>query len=151
MDAIIPTAADRPTVTLMATILGWENSSQRPHTGRQSEVFSTVVQEKLSWHWSVLQFSCWTSLAVGGGWMVVSSCPPLSPPASTSIITVMCCLSAIKYESYCLPLERFGTLDMLLWFDTSVSFPCICMKTSKISKLTWNQTVMKIPGSPLHK
>ena len=89
MEAMIPMAADRPTVALMATILGWENSSQRPHTGRQSEVFSTVVQEKLSWHWSVLQFSCWTSLAAGGGWMVVSSCPPLSAPVSTSIITVI--------------------------------------------------------------
>ena len=97
MEAITPIAADRPRVTLIATTLWWENSSQLPHTGRQSEVFSTVVQEKPFWHWSVLQFSCWTPV---GGWMAVSFRPPLLPP------------------------PKPGTLARLLWFDTSEAFLC---------------------------
>lgn len=109
MEAITPIAADRPRVTLIATTLWWEKSSQLPHTGRQSEVFSTVVQEKPSRHWSVLQFSCWTPV---GGWMAVSFRPPLLPPAKP------------------------GTLDRLhvIWYIRIIS---LYLKTSKICKLTW--------------
>ena len=50
MDAIKPMAADRITTTSMANTTPREYSSQLPHTGRQSEVILTVLQEKPSWH-----------------------------------------------------------------------------------------------------
>ena len=55
MEATTPIAADVMTATSMATTVPWGYCSQRPQTGRQSEVFSTALQEKPSWHWNVLQ------------------------------------------------------------------------------------------------
>ena len=90
MEATKPTAAERMITASMANEMPWGYSFQLPHTGRQSEVFPTVLQEKPSWHWSVLQLTCPASLADGGGWVVVSPSPPLPLPAGnkrwTSII-----------------------------------------------------------------
>ena len=58
IEAIKPMAADRKTSTSMANTTLREYCSHPPHTGRQSEVLLTVVQEKSSWHWSVLQLTC---------------------------------------------------------------------------------------------
>ena len=55
MEAITPMAAEVMTATSMATTVPWGYCAQCPHTGRQSEVFPTALQEKPSWHWSVLQ------------------------------------------------------------------------------------------------
>ena len=81
MEEMKPMAADRITTTSVATTTPRENSSQLPHTGRQSEVFPTILQEKPSWHWSVLQLTCPANPADGGGWVVVSPFPPLPLPA----------------------------------------------------------------------
>jgi len=81
MEEMKPMAADRITTTSMATTTPWENSSQLPHTGRQSEVFPTVLQENPSWHWSVLQLTCPANPTDGGGWVVVSPSPLLPLPA----------------------------------------------------------------------
>jgi len=50
MEAIKPTAADKIIITSIANTTPRGISSQLPHTGRQSEVFLTVLQEKPSWH-----------------------------------------------------------------------------------------------------
>ena len=55
MEAITPIAADRMMATSRATAVLWGYCDQSPHTGRQSEVFSIALQEKPSWHLSVLQ------------------------------------------------------------------------------------------------
>ena len=47
-EAITPMAADRMMATSMATTVPREYCSQRPQTGRQSEVFPIALQEKPS-------------------------------------------------------------------------------------------------------
>ena len=83
MEAMKPTAADKIMTTSIANTTPRGLSSQLPHTGRQSEVFPTVLvlQEKPSWHWSMLQLTCPANLAIGGGWVVVSPSQLLPLPA----------------------------------------------------------------------
>jgi len=50
MEATKPTAADKIMTTSIANTTPRGLSSQLPHTGRQSEVFPIVLQEKPSWH-----------------------------------------------------------------------------------------------------
>ena len=48
MEAITPMAAERMMVTSMTTTVPGGYCAQRPHTGRQSEVFPIAPQEKPS-------------------------------------------------------------------------------------------------------
>lgn len=48
MEATTPIAADVMTATSMATTVPRGYCSQRPQTGRQTDVFSTTLQEKPS-------------------------------------------------------------------------------------------------------
>ena len=65
METTTPATADRTTTTSVATTVSWGYSFQLPHTGRQTEVFPTILQEKSSWHCSVLQLTCSGTRAVG--------------------------------------------------------------------------------------
>ena len=56
------TAEDVMIATFIANKLPLEICDQLPHTGRQSEVFPTTLQEKASWHLIVLQLSGWMLL-----------------------------------------------------------------------------------------
>ena len=80
MEERTPMTVERMMATSMATTVPWGYCAQRPHTGRQSEVFPVALHEKPSWHWSVLQLNNlpW------GGWMLVSPCPPLPLPENRS-------------------------------------------------------------------
>ena len=55
IEARTPMVADKMMATSMATTVPWGYCAQWPHTGRQSEVFASALQEKPSWHCSVLQ------------------------------------------------------------------------------------------------
>ena len=81
MEATKPMDAERIMTTSMANETPSGYCFQLPHTGRQSEVFPTVLQEKPSWHWSVLQLTCPANPTDGGGWVVVSPSPLLPLPA----------------------------------------------------------------------
>ena len=73
MEAITQIAADKIMTTSMATTVPRGYCAQRPHTGRQNEVFPIALQENPSWHWSVLQLNNLPR----GVWMLDSPCPVL--------------------------------------------------------------------------
>jgi len=95
--------ADRKTTTSMANTAPREYSSQLPLTGRQSEVFLTVLQEKLSWHWSVLQLTCPANPADVTGWIVVS-CSPLLPLHACHLLraSYVNCVWVVSISKHCI-------------------------------------------------
>ena len=71
MEITTPVTADRMTTASVATTVARSYSAQCPHTGRQTEAFPTTLQEKSSWHCSVLQLMCSGTPPVGKGWMLL--------------------------------------------------------------------------------
>jgi len=80
MEETTPITADRTITTSMATTVSWGYSAHSPHTGRHTETFLKTLQEKPSWHWSMLQFKFSGTRAVGRGSILVSFCLPLPLP-----------------------------------------------------------------------